>query len=90
MEVTFLLIVSLAIVLLGILWGTRKHWRIHCVLGAIVLSALMTWCMVMAHKEEQKQYDELMNSINDSITKLERMIQELQKRELAEGKQNNE
>ena len=85
----------MAILLLVVIYLTRKHWRIHCVLGAVVLGALMTWSMIMARNEEQKKYDELMNMVGDLIhivkkvtQKLENVEQELQKRALEEGKEN--
>jgi len=92
MSIFFLLMLFLAIVLLVVAWRTRhiwldkKHWRIYCVLGAIVLGALMACVLNEDREREKKEHVELINSINALTYKMDKVIQELQKRKLEEEK----
>ena len=84
-------IVFLAIVLLVVIYLTRKHWRIYCVLGAIVLSALVAWGGIVVLNEErereQKRHAELINRITKLEQHVDRIKQELLKREFEKGKE---
>ena len=83
-----IILLFLAIVLPVVIYLTRKHWRIHCVLGGIVLGALVAWGGIVVLNKEKNRHVELINSINALTQRVDRVILELQKRELEEGKEN--
>ena len=64
MGISLLSIIFLAIVLLVVIYLTRKHWRIYCVLGGIVLGALVAWGCITAHYEKMDRLDKIINRLD--------------------------